>query len=166
MSIVLDPNRDQLLSIELHYIEMKKKRGNLIFYFIHSAEEMEEWKTKGYIPIGDIKQGQQTDKVIQKIQTFWKAIRWKEQNIIFSRSIRPSQRPDGTVMDTIDPLKYRDLKLKTCLKKWDVKDEKGNEVPVNDDVVDSLDPTVAHELLTAFEKVTEPSDDDLKVSVG
>ena len=162
MSIVLDPNRDQLLSIELHYVEIKKKRGNTVFHVIHNAQEFEEWKAKGYTPIAELKQGQQADKVIQKIQTSWRGIRWKEQNIIYSRSLRPSQKPDGTMFDTIDPLKYRDLKLKMCLKKWDAKDEKGNDIPVTDDIIDNLEPTVAHELLAAFEKVTEPNDDDLK----
>ena len=164
MSIVFDPNREHLLSIELYYVEMKRKRGNCVFYFIHSAEEMEEWKTKGYIPASEIKQGQTTEKVIQKIQTYWKPIKWKEQNIILSRSLKSTQKVDGAVLDTIDPLRYRDLKLKTCLKKWDVKDDAGNEVTLTEEVIDNLEPVVAQELIAAFEKVTEPTEEDLKVS--
>jgi len=55
---------------------------------------------------------------------------------------------------------YRDMKLKTCLKRWDFKDN-GNEVSINEHIIDNLFPEVAQELLSSFEKVTEAGDEEL-----
>ena len=54
------------------------------------------------------------------------------------------------------------MKLKLCLKRWSLTDEKGRPIEVTHDIIDNMDPIFAHELLTSFEEVTEPSTADLK----
>ncbi len=162
MPIVIDPSKEQLLTIDLMYIEIEKKRGNTVFHFIHSAQELEEWQSKGYVSLQDATADTPLSKQIQNLTTYWRTIRWKDQNAIFSRSVRQLKKPDGTISAEVDPLQYRDLKLKTCLKKWSVRDENGNEIPVTEEAIDRLDPVVAHELLLAFEGVTEVSEEDLQ----
>lgn len=169
MSIVLDPNKSSV-QISIFYIEEKKKNGNSVFKFATSGEQMEEWKTKGYRTRGEILQESQgtattpnaarpiqVRTVIEVLNTTWKRMSWKEQNTIFSQSLRIV----GTESE-IDALKYRDMKLKMCLKKWDAKDDEGSPIPLSTDTIDNLCPEVASELLRAFERVTEPSDDDQK----
>lgn len=162
MAIVLDPNRS-FINILVHLIEEKKKNGSSLFHFIESAESLQEWKTKGFKTREEIAQEFQSktakpdyDKTIELINTTWKRPTWKEQNSIFAQALR---QVNGEM--EIDPLKYRELKLKTCLKKWDAKDDSGNPVPLNAENIDNLDPSVAAYFLKVFEKTTEPSETDL-----
>lgn len=88
---------------------------------------------------------------------------WKEQNQIYSRCLRQIAGTEGGGARTeLDMISYRDQKLKTCLKKWDLKDDKGQDYPVSESVIDQLVPEVAQELLSNFELVTEASEEDLK----
>lgn len=175
MGILLDPNK-RFIAIEIYYIEEIRKHGNSIFTFIRSREEFEEWKRKGYIIEGEQSspsghgsgpgisaQGTNPTKVIHKLVTHWTKPTWKDQNSIISRSLKTLTTADGKTSNELDGVKYRDLKLKLCLKKWSLTDEESGEpVPVSADVIDMLDPVVAQELLTNFERVTEPTTDDLK----
>ncbi len=166
MSIILDPNK-QLINIESYFIEKIKSHGNSIFHFIKSKDELEYWKNRGYVfekeaPRNDEGKIINKEKIIQAIKTSWKPMSWRDQNLVFAKSIRQVQRPGGTFTAEIDTIAFRDWKLKTCLKKWDAKAPDGSVLEVNDSLIDNLDPTVAQELLSAFEKVTEPSEEDLK----
>jgi len=167
MSIILDPNK-QLIAIDSYYIQKKKIHGNSIFHFIKSKDELEYWQDKEYILESNVpkdENGKPTvpaDKIINILQTHWKPLSWRDQNTVFTKSVRQVQRPDGSFSAEIDTIAYRDQKLKTCLKKWNEKSEDGQVLEVSDGLIDNLNPVVAQELLSAFEKVTEPSEDDLK----
>jgi hypothetical protein len=101
-------------------------------------------------------------KIISIVHTEWKKLSWKDQNQIFSRALRTNTTADGKTTTELDSILYRDLKLKHCLKKWDVKNEDGEPVPANSETIDQLVPEVAQEMLSAFERITEPTADDLK----
>lgn len=160
MPIVLDPDK-QLIAIDTYYIEEQKKRGNFVFHFIRSQEEFNTWQNKGYIPEDKIVPGQNPEKIIRKLITYWKTMSWKDQNNILSKTLRHTTKPDGTVMTNLDPIHYRDLKLKTCLKKWNVLNENNSPMEVTEKAIDNLHPQVAQELLDSFERVTEASEEDL-----
>ena len=170
MGILLDPSK-QFISIEIFYVEEVLKHGNSIFHFIRSADDLAEWKSKGYVVEGEaasvspttpsMEAKQTPDKLISKLITHWTKPIWKDQNIIISRSLKTTATGDGTVNE-LDGVKYRDLKLKMCLKKWNLTDEKGQVIPVEPQIIDMLEPVVAQELLSNFERVTEPTSDDLK----
>lgn len=160
MGILLDPNK-RFIAIEIYYVEEVKKHGNSVFKFIRSRDEFDEWKKKGYVVEGE---GQPAgDKIINKLVTHWTKPTWKDQNVIISRSLKTTTTADGRTINELDGVKYRDLKLKLCLKKWSLTDqESGEPVAVNAEVIDMLDPVVAQELLSSFERVTEPTSEDLK----
>lgn len=161
MGILLDPNK-RFIAIETYYVEEVKKHGNSVFKFIKSREDFEDWKKKGYVVEGEQTSDKQ-DKIIRKLVTHWTKPTWKDQNTIISRSLKTTTSADGRTINELDGVKYRDLKLKLCLKKWSLVDEdSGEPVPVNHEIIDRLDPVVAQELLSSFERVTEPTPDDLK----
>ena len=58
-------------------------------------------------------------------------------------------------------ISYRDLKLKVCLKKWDLKDDNKQDIQVSESIIDQLVPEVAQELLNNFEEVTEASEEQM-----
>jgi hypothetical protein len=166
MPIVLDPNK-QLVNILTYYIEEVKKTGNSIFRFINSAESLNEWKTKGYLTKSEVMQKKKegmpvdTEKIIEELRTVWRRLTWAEHNSISSKCMINIPSPDGQIRVNWDAIRFRDLKLKTCLKGWDLLDENGNKIPVTTTVIDNLAPEVAHQLVNDFEKVTEPNEDDL-----
>lgn len=174
MSILMDSSN--LIAIQIFYIEEKKKQGGSIFRFMKNQEEFDEWKRKGYVTQEEFDKAQQKgnidpgmpespsldpEKIIQSLSTWWSKMSWKEQNSTYSRCLKQVTGPDGDQITILDTLAFRDLKLKTCLKKWSLTDNEGQEVPVSEMVVDMLVPEVAQELLTSFERVTEISEEDL-----
>lgn len=163
MGILLDPNK-RFIAIEIYYIEEIKKHGNSVFKFIRSRDEFEDWRKKGYVVEGEQQETDKTTgKTIHKLVTHWTKPTWKDQNIIISRSLKTTTTADGRTINELDGVKYRDLKLKLCLKKWSLTDENSGEpVAVTAEVIDLLDPVVAQELLSSFERVTEPTAEDLK----
>lgn len=183
MPIVLDPSKN-FVAIQIMYIEQEnEKHGNSTYHFIGSRAEFDTWKNKGYSTADELSKQQLEDKpkeanqpgmplkppldpkkVISILRTWWSRMTWKEQNVIYSRCIRqiPSESASGGTRTEMDMITYRDLKLKTCLKKWDLKDDNGQDIAVNENVIDNLVPEVAQELLNNFELVTEASENDLK----
>lgn len=154
MSLLIDPNKS-LFNIETYYIENIKPNGHIVYDFIRSKEEMQDWQKKGYA-VGNL------EKPIQRLVTTWKRLSWKEYNSVSTRSMTEERGMDGQVKIRFDPVMFREVKFKTCLKSWDFKDETGQVVAINEKVIDMLDPTVAEELLNSFEKLTELSGEESK----
>lgn len=162
MPIVLDPDK-QLIGISTYFVEEIRKHGNSVFHFIRSKDDFDEWKAKGYVAEDQISPDQpKPDKIIRKILTYWKTVSWKDSNSILAKSLRQSIRPDGTHHQEVDGISYRDMKLKMCLKRWSLTDDGGKPIEISESIIDNLDPMFAHELLTSFEEITEPSANDLK----
>ena len=185
MSIVLDPSKN-FVTIQLMYIEEKDaKHGNTRYHFVNSRAEFDNWKAKGYLteeemekavavpapspkkeqpgmPVQPAVPPQDPTKIISVLRTWWSRMTWKEQNQIYSRCLKQVHVEEGKTRTELDMISYRDLKLKTCLKKCDLKDESKQEVPITENIIDQLVPEVAQELLSNFEMVTEASDDQLK----
>ena len=105
---------------------------------------------------------QDPKKVILVLRTWWSRMTWKEQNQIYSRCLKQVPIADGKTRTELDMIAYRDMKLKICLKKWDLKDENKQDVQITENIIDQLVPEVAQELLNNFEMVTEASEEDLK----
>lgn len=168
MPIVLDPSKS-FVNITLFYIEQKKEHGNSVFHFVASRKEFDEWKTRGYRTEEELRTAATEQskvpvdptKIIEKIITTWKRLTWKDQNTIYSRCLKTVPGIDGKPTVELDTILYRDLKLKTCLKKWDIRDESGQILAVAPETIDLLVPEVAQEMLNAFERVTEASSFDL-----
>jgi len=166
MSIIMDAGK-QLIAIDLYYIEKKKIHGNSVFHVIKSKDEMDYWTDRDYVLENKVPKDENgptvpEDKIINILQTHWKSLSWRDQNTVFTKSIRQIQRPDGSFSAEIDTITYRDQKLKTCLRKWDLTGPDGQNLEVTEGLIDNLNPVIAQELLSAFEKVTEPTEEDLK----
>lgn len=187
MSIVLDPSKN-FVTIQLMYIEEQdSKHGNARYYFVNSRIDFDRWKSKGYLteeeidkadavpapapapqekqpgmPVQSPAPPHDPTKVILVLRTWWSRMTWKEQNQIYSRCLRQVPGIEGKTRTELDMIMYRDLKLKTCLKKWDLKDENKQDIPITELIIDQLVPEVAQELLNNFEMITEAGEEDLK----
>lgn len=178
MSILLDPNKD-FVSIKLVYVEQKNQNGHSVFHFMQSRQDLDLWKGKGYMTAAEMETAKNEtsgitspgmpqkptvdeSKLISELGTYWTPLTWKDQNAIYARCLHQTTTLEGKTQTELDGISYRDMKLKKCLKKWDHKDDQGQEVPITEMVIDNLVPEVAQELLSNFEQVTELTEDQLK----
>lgn len=168
MSIVLNPDKD-LIAIKIMFVEEKTRNGSSKFHFINSKEEYDTWVEKGYLTVDETDQFKNNStkpepgmpvkthdptKLISVLKTWWSPITWKEHNKIAARCLKQNIDKDGNRVVDFDNILWRDIVLKSTLKKWDLKDGAGKDILITEDVVDNLVPEVAGELLRQFEKVT------------
>ena len=175
MSVLIDPARD-FINISFMLTETRAKNGNVTYTFIRSPDQLKALRDKGYTTIAEIEQRRQEqsfsdtsrmrqpgtavqpvqqgfdpEKVVQSIETQWVRLAWKELNTILSKCIIRK--------DFFDNVMFQDLKLKACLKRWNLKDERGNPIPCTPEAIDQLAPEVATEMLRVFDKLTEPREE-------
>jgi hypothetical protein len=96
---------------------------------------------------------------IQCVRTLWKSISWREQNDITEKASYYNQ---NEAMQDLNVWKFRDLRLKTCLVKWDLKDETGAEIPLTPQNVDRLPSDVVMTLLSKYENMISISAEEAK----
>lgn len=146
MSILVDGQK--VVRIKYHYLEIEKQQSYTVFKFLKTEEDFKKHRD---------------DKNLKELNTTWKIPTWEEQTTLL-RLCTVYDNKDGSITARLDFLRLDDLVLKTYLKGWDFKDEQGNPVPVDQDVINKLNPTVARELINGFEMVTNIQDRDLKNS--
>ena|SRR3990167_610708 len=137
MSLLIDDQK--LINLKFRYVEIPDKYASR-FIFIRSKEDFERYKN---------------DPRLGEANTGWKLLDWADFNHIYGECFKYNTNPDGTTTGNLDFIKFRDMKLKTCLKSWDIKDSNGKPVPISASSINKLHPDVAAELLNGFEKATE-----------
>ena len=158
MSILIDSSK-KLINIDFWYVEEKKNNIIFGFKFIKTAQELEKYKNEGYV-IKDVSNYSDSDeKVIWLLKTTWSRLAWKDQNLLISRSLI---KVDDKGTKELDGIRYRDLKLRMCLKKWNLKNENGSDIEVNDINIDNLPFNFGIQLIDGYENVTEVNNQDLK----
>lgn len=140
--IHLDPNRG-LICIVITYVEKTSKHGVTTFEFINSKSEL--------------LRARNLHQKIESLKTWWLPLTWKDQNSIYSKCLKEINDEKDFFQKSynLDNITYRELILKTCLKKWNA------EIELNSSAIDNLDPKIAQELLTRFEEVTNINNEDL-----
>ena len=164
MPVILKPSSG-IINITVYFVTEQKPHGHEVFHFISSREDFDIWKQKGYV-LRDksdetYSMPSPEEKIIQQLVTSWKRPLWREHNEMYASCLRQHPTPDGKIKVELDVIRLRDLKLRKCLKGWDAIDENGNKIPIDDNTIDNMVPELANELIMAFERVTEISDDDL-----
>lgn len=150
MSLCLNPNKN-FICIHTMYVTL----ANGAIRIIKNSEDMKKWKNQGYSE-------NNLDRKINCLTTYWKPLTWNEYNKIASQSQVSKIIPDNRISSSVDMFKFKQLKLKHCLKKWNLRDENNEEVPVTPDNIDNLPADIANEILDHFEDVAEIKSTDLE----
>ncbi len=143
MLLVKEDDNTVLISI---YYQAKKNKFGTIKYKILTEEEGKKAIEK-------------KDASVDVLNTKWAVPTWKITTNVM-RSSTYYNPADGT--QRLDPTKYRDNIFRTCLREWDVTDETGTSVPINNDTIGQLPNTIAEELLKKYDQSTETDEDDEK----
>ena len=131
-------NKVNLINVKLFYREENISGYDKIF--IVSKDEVEKMTEE-----------ERKEKKIEVLNTHWKPLSWQERNNINHEA---EVRGDGVGFGQVDYNIWRDLRVKHCLKEWDIKDEDGKDVPCNPDTINRIDALILDAILTEFEKVT------------
>jgi hypothetical protein len=133
------------IEIELYYKEKKINNGGSVIIVIddEDAEKM-------------LQDEEKKDKV-KKLKTQWKILDWQHQNRITAES--RVFTPEG--LQDIDPIKYRDLRIKSGLIGWDIK-YNDKDVPVTPEMIDKLPPQVVFALVQKYDQATTIDEEEAK----
>lgn len=170
-------SNNPVVEVKLYYQEVKVRYGyNKVCVLEEdeaeriiksNKEEKEEYENKleEYNKLSqEEKKGTEEPKepVINKVnivRTLWKTLTWADQNQITENASFYNEQ-EG--MQDLNIWKYRDLRLKTCLVKWDLKDDEGNEIPLTPENVNSLPSDVVIYLLNRYDEIISLGEDERK----
>lgn len=143
-------NANQNIHIPLYYTEKKSDKGfvKIVVLDDDKAQEMiEDDETKGDV---------------QVLNTQWKTLTWKEQNDITKQSLKDSGPGFADSGVNIDGFLYRDLRIKHCLKDWDLTDDDGQEIPCTPEKIDDLPSEVVFSLVSKYDDIVLLGEDEEK----
>lgn len=139
-------SKDQLIKIKLHYVEKDVDGYN-------KAIPLSDEKAKELLADEKMKES------VKIFTTFWKEMSHGENNSITKASL--SSGPDSNPGE-LDYIKFRDIKIKNCLKRWDLKDDEGNDVPVNNENINALPWDIIKAVFDRYEQKSSVSENEIK----
>ena len=141
----LQRSKNQEIHIPLYYIEKEYPGYTKIMV-------LEEEKAKKIMATED-------NKIkVSCLNTYWVSLTFGDSNFIKNSS--RINTPDGVPM--LDVIKMRELKIKSALRKWDLKDANGADVPVSPAMVETLPDEIVDILLQKYMDITSISEYDEK----
>jgi hypothetical protein len=145
--MTLVKSKEQLIHIPLYYVE-KDIRGysKAIVINDETAEKM--------------KADEKLKERLNVLNTYWSVLNWQENNAITKASTTKNE--ETTYGKEVDQLRLQDLKIKTCLKKWDLKDEDGKDLPVTPENINRLESDIIYALIYKYSVETQLVDDEIK----
>jgi len=119
-------------------------------------------KTDGFgapIVIFTDEEAQKHGDKVETIKTSWCVLDWRTSNDMTREAMTFNS---ATGEPSLDIFKLRELRIKKCLKKWDLKDANGAPVPCNEQYIDKLHPVIASTLIESYNDLTIPTDEEQK----
>lgn len=135
----------ELISIPVYYKLKKTKHGGrkIIILDEKTADKMLEDETQ--------------KAEVRILNTKWSAANWGTQKKI----IAECTVNDASKSDTFNHEKYRDMRIQSCLKWWDEKDDLGNNIPVTPEAICKLPSDIVIDMYYRFENAVRPSQEEL-----
>lgn len=167
-------NTNKLISIKLYYQLINKdgyerikvlKDEDAIVKITENENDKRQFESKA---LEEAKEGDDPKKFVLNpnkevhiLNTKWKEISWKEQNDILNQCKSTNQL---TGLPDIDNLKFRDQRIKSCLKEWDLKDDAGQLIPCHPEIIEQLPFEVIFALVQKFDSLINLDDEEEKKS--
>jgi hypothetical protein len=144
---LLSESKESLIDVTIYYTAKANKSG-VVRYVILDDDESKAMLAD------EEKRGD-----VETINSKWKQSNWQEENSILDKCMRTN---DMTGMPETDFIKYRDMKVKTMLKDWDLRAEDGTKINCNKDMINRLPAEIVFALLNKFESLTAFDADEQK----
>lgn len=95
---------------------------------------------------------------VEILNTTWKMLSWSESNKILDKSTVVQPQYDSIAQESatrdLNVYLFRDLRIKTALKGWDLKDDSGKDVPYRPELVDILPPEIVMAMYFKYDEVS------------
>jgi len=131
----------QEINVKLYYKEEKMPAGFTKIIVIPDEEAEKELK--------EAKEDKEKKTDVQCLNTYWKVLNWEMQNKITEQSAFFNE---ATQMPDINVWRYRDLRIRQCLIRWDLIDDQNVAIPVNDGAISMLPGDVVLSLLSKYDE--------------
>jgi len=136
---------ENLIEIKLYYTF--KKKGNSKILLI-----LEDEKAEKMLADEDKK------AEVEFLTTYWSIMNWNEQNSSVNHAYSRTNEQTGEKI--FDHVAYRDIIIKSCLKKWDIAVD-GQAVPVTPDAINRLPGDIVMGIYSKYEKELDYSEEEL-----
>lgn len=137
---------NQLVHVPLYFMEKKLKSG-FVKHVVLDEKKVEE-----------MLKDEKTKDEVKCFDSWWKILSWSEQQNI----TKQATFTNAEGQQDFDFFKFRDLRVKTCLKKWSRVDESGKEVPVSPESIGDMPSDIIFAMLNKFDSITSLSEDEEK----
>lgn len=139
---ILQEQEKALIEIPIYYRVKENSYGNKYVEILSNEDGQEALNQVGT---------SESDEVnVEVLNTKWHRPTWKMQNEILSKCTTVDNE---TGQANIDVQKFRDLKVKTYLRDWDMEYD-GQQIPVSEEVIDRLPPDFFISLADKFDLAT------------
>jgi len=168
MSILVD---NKLIEVKLHYVDRQYPGGAVGTKVFKNKEEEEDWVNRENLrrseKVADLKAMKKeipphleknAKDEIKELITYWKRTDWGTQSeILDACSIIGENGEQKTNYS-----KYRALQMQKLMSDWNVKSSDGSTVPINQEVISRLDLNIALALITKYESLVNPSQEEME----
>ena len=93
---------------------------------------------------------EKTEKDVNMLNTWWKVLSWQDSNNITNASKVTGEK---AMPGELDYYRFRDLRIKMCMKKWDLKGDNGSDIPLTPDTINKLPVDVVLTLNSKYEEL-------------
>lgn len=143
-NLLLNSNED-LIRITIYYRVQKNKYGSRQFQILPEEKALELLKKE--------------DSDVETLETYWSPQTWQVNNSISKQSMSYNKVHGN---EEIDWSLYQQNIFKHCLKKWNVTDDDGNEIPPTPENVGMLPTMVARALLQEYNNSLSVDEEEKK----
>jgi hypothetical protein len=131
---------NDLIEVNIFY----KKSGRTNMTVVKDLEEIEDEKDR---------------EGFQKIVVKLSPMTWKQYNDLQRSSLVDKGMGLG---EEIDWISWKEQKMITILREWDIVNSKGKPIPVTPDAIFKLHPFIAEAILNEFDRLTLVGDEERK----
>lgn len=142
----------QEIEVKLFFCEKKMPNGFYKTIILTDKEAEDLQKKKMANPKAEVPD-------VECLTTKWRNLNWETQNEITDRA---SAFDDLTRTSNFNYFKYRDLRLKRCLISWDLKDEDGKPVLLNEMSINAMPSDAVLALINKYDDIVVLKDEDRK----
>jgi hypothetical protein len=163
MPIIVSSGESNQIEVAIRYLD----KGSKGIHIFENKEAEEKWidksnelteakileiKASGDDVPKDLKKDHKAD--IKELKTWWRRPDWGTQTKIMKSSQSDSGDTDWT--------KYRMSQMKSLMVGWNLKTADGEDIPINDTILNKMDYNVALSLLNKYEEEINPTDEELE----
>jgi len=143
--MLLDDVRSNYINIQIYYSYVEDEYGKRVVVVPNeNAKEL-------------LKDENRKDEILI-LSTKWGQLNWEQENKIMN-NVNKVDPMTGDIQ--FDIFQFRDSRIKSCLKEWNLKDDNNEIIPVNDSNINKLPSDIVIALINRYEEAIKVGQDKM-----